>query len=494
MCLAFMAERYCRIEFLGESVFLDAREDGLEVKEIYDVFFQLGEAWPNPRIRCISPQNLLSEEGLAVEAIDVPGVTPEDSIIYNYGAGLGSTYDAPKHSFSIRVLVADNLDDPTLRTEETISGRVLQPRFEIPSNLTQDPLCKAILAESGTVFDVALDDLVAGVMYAVRLVVKPHHLIGSPERFPCGRLEPGLPITVWCQDLSIYCPRTAVRNFAQYVRRAEKDSTFAQAAARIRTVVEDDQLHILPVNNHRLMVVSPVGGQIARDDCPGAVLAGPMVSLLDDAKPDYRRIAEWSGGCQTYWQDDIESFARGIWAYVSEFAAADGKTKEEVTAAISAQHHGNCSMLMDALASRGALKKEGLAYRASPLPDEEGIRKVTYKIATDSRVKEAFSWVGFKIRCSLTYTYMGVVAVRKVRWYQFKLTTAWWIAIISLIVSTASVLITLFWSPKEGSGGTHPAISQLQEEQERIQRVEESAFEPENAQDNPMREEVENNE
>lgn len=438
MCLSILSPGQLRIDFFGEYIFFDVVEGNLVPREVYDIFFRVDTARSGLRLLAISPHDLVRGHQLAVEAITSPGAGSSDDIVYRQGTGRSAAWDPPSRTFEI---VVSQGDHPFNRKDVAHIGHVVVPNLAIPERLRTQPI-QDIMANTGTVFELLFQDLEPDMQYAIRLVVRPNRLLGFNERRPEESEAGEYPSGWWWQDFKIYCSKTCQFNFNQLVAKLRERREFAEAAGTIQAEVQDSRLALVPFDNHRIGVVCPPNAAIdAAHPCGWAMSLGMFSLVVLGRAP--RRLMEWLSGSQMYWVDDVQSFAKGIWTYLNDWANTPGgaKRKEEITAALNISHE-NCSLVVDGLCRYGALQCQGTAYYASGL-SENAKREVFARMARDPAVVEHFFWTGYELTYSIRFYYLSYHDLRARKWRHFKANWAFWLAILGILVSFLGLVATI---------------------------------------------------
>jgi len=441
MCLSFLSKTPFEFKFLGEYIFLEQKDDQLQAREIYDVFLQPLCDWADARILCISPHDLIENGMLRVSAIETPGRGGyDDKVAYETGSGIKCSFDYASHSFTIKVLGGD--DPSTLRSPEVYSGEIPQLSISVPQRLAQNSRILEAMSQAGTLFELSLGNLAANHDYAFRLQVTPHRLLGLGDKDYIKETTRDDPGAILMQALSIFCPKTCRLNFESLVEKAESHESYTDAAASILAFVKDRQLRLFEPARHRILLISPPNSIIEQSTPLACVW---WVGVYPLRGSDHRRAYEWAGGTRSYWADHVESLARTIWEYLKEWAAAEPKTKEAITAALNVLHT-NCSLVVDALASVGAVvlvDPQRGAYKVVGIePPKEAFRAVAANIS----VRENFDWIGYEIKYAVRYEYINENDHRRIRWLKFKSQWTFWIAVASMLLTILGILVTRWWS------------------------------------------------
>ena len=319
---------------------------------------------------------------------------------------------------------------------EDYKGKVLLPEIKVPDVINDNKRCFELMSKGGTVFEIGLKQLIAKENYAFRLEVTPNCLLGfsGSRRRESSLLQYfDIPISRYSTDLRIYSPRTCYTDFQKFLSSVVEDESYRYAARAIRTCVNNEQLNLLTLEKHRIVVICPHEAEIERHGITGCVWAGDSFKIPGE-KP--QNAAEWASGAKTYWTDDIEFLSRTIWDYLKHYAFTDPKTKEAVTASLSA-YHPNCSKVIDFLAAEKALIQEGYAYKIANVEENE-LERIFTRAATE--IKE-FRWMGYEIPYTIHYEYSTPLEKKKLGWLRFKSNMSFWIAIVSLIIGVLSILI-----------------------------------------------------
>lgn len=435
MCLSILSPHFFRIKFLGESIFIDERQGKLEFTEVYDLFFSVDRSIEDLRLLAISPHNLLKDEGLCVEAVAAPGAGSPVDDVYKCGTGRTVSWSEDESIFS--VMLSGN-DQPNARESASFEGSVLRPSVSIP-NALQEKSVSQILERSGTVFEIAFGRIEAEKDYAVRLRVKPNRLLGvspvRPIRVPFEDRPSGL----LRQDLKIYCPRTGHHNFTKLIQAAREQSKCAEAAGAIQSAIQKSVYSLLPIDEHRIVVIAPVNADIEPVHEYGWILPMGVSEFLGNGTT--RRAAEWRFSTRMYFLEDIDALTKAIWSYLRRWGRTKpgAKTKEEVTAALNISHE-NCSLIIDKLVGRGVLVGTNdilfHAPRSSPDPG------LFTEIASDPEIVENFRWDGYQITYRTQYQYLTPRERRRLRFGRIKNRWAFWLAILGILVSLAGLVST----------------------------------------------------
>ncbi|MCX5768854.1 MAG: hypothetical protein NTZ09_01065 [Candidatus Hydrogenedentes bacterium] len=410
MCLSFLAPEYFRIRFLGEYVFIEQNEQGeLTFREVYDVFFSLEDRWPRANILCISPHVLIDEPNgtLNVTCEDAPGETDDDRIIYGIGFGRNAAYDKDRGHVSVLVSVGDDGARGPVDVEiAPFSGRVLVPGPEVPSVLGPTGFeshiygdVVGLMKRIGTLFELKLGLLEPGTGYALRLVVEPQELRGVAPAYPYPYV--GQENAWWARDLSVLCLRNAHKSFMWLLEKFGAVDETREAAGRLREVLDSQGTFRLPLDHHRIMVVSPRGADIKLGNAIGNIWSSG-VHPWPEPHGAWRRVAEWASGSRTYWTDDLESFALAIWSTIK--AAKRPLSIEETAVRLSAPYP-QCEHLIGALNGLVLEEVDGWLYQAISSTEEEkadAMAKIR-RITKDSSVAQGFRAHGYTANFTVTY-------------------------------------------------------------------------------------------
>jgi len=433
MCLSFLTDkdRYFTIDLLGEYIYLSIDEQGyIKAREIYDVFFTARGDWQDLHLLCISPHDLISSGELAVQRIPAPGLHAEDRVVYSANMGCRADYDANTNVLSV---VVPGVTDRFLPTQEKHDGTVLIPDGAVPRQIAQDTSAVDVMIESGTVFEIALGNVISGESYTFRLEIRPYALLGLPDRTSLRKD----PYPEWSQEAFISGPKLCHFNLCNTLEKIQKEQPDAAAGAAIVRGTISNQANPrvpVPLKHHRILLIS---------ESPTLVdPRSPIGCVTDVGVHDIARqqvATEWAGGTRPYWMDDIESTAERIYLYLSEYAVAEPKSKEAITAALGTSHV-NCALIVNALKHKAVRETSSNLYQAMPLSEEQ--RKQAFAaLATDENLIEEFRWRCYRISYLTVYRYVSRQDSRRLWWRRFKETWAFWLAVIGIVFSLLALIL-----------------------------------------------------
>lgn len=436
MCLCFLTDkdRYFTIDLLGEYIYLSIDDEGhVQVREIYDVFFTPRDDWPDLRLLCLSPHDLVSGGNLAVQSQDAPGMRPEDRVIYNPTMGCEASYDPPSQVFSVKV---PGVTDRFRPIQEKHAGVAISAQVSVPNQVQNDPGAVDVMIVSGTVFEVALGNVEAGKTYALRLEITPYDLLGLPDRNSLG-MEP---YPQWSQEAYILGPKLCHFNCISTLHdiQQKQSGTPAAVGAAIIDGTISNEHHprvLVPLSHHRILLLSEPPTLVDPRSPVGCV------TPVGASNVQQRNVAtEWAGGTGTYWIDDIECTAEKIWVYLSVYAAAEAKSKEAITAALGLSHD-NCGLIVNALVQAGAVcETSANLYQAIDLPESQR-KQIFEALATDEHLIEEFLWRCYQISYLCTYPYLSPEDARRLWWRRIKQDWGFWLAVVGVILSLVGLLL-----------------------------------------------------
>lgn len=440
MCIACLSDRYLRFDYLGEYVFLSIEEKRLRCREVYDMFFQVVEDWPDAKLMCVSPHDLLGDGRLGVSVIENPGNDALNDIAYSFGAAHGMKIDPQMGVLSAWIARDRHFFQPAVDTYE---GNILKAAATLPEEIAQDKVALDVMSQCGSVFCLSLGNLRSNTPYALRLEITPAYLLGLEMPRDSTQIDSGLLRGRVVQAASVYCPKTSLLNLKALLERSAEVASSASGAANILALVDQGDLRLVSTNRHRIVVICPPEASIESEPPPGCIMPVGVYSLPGSSG---RLAAEWAGGAEMYWTDDIESFADRIWNYLVEWASQEPKSKEAITAALNAPHE-NCSTIVDLLASPevGLIREvpgQPGHYQAVRLQGEAN-RRAFETVATSSQVAQHFRWMGYVINYSISYRHASANVQKLLKWERFKIHSAFWIAIISLLLTIIGLVLTL---------------------------------------------------
>lgn len=419
---------------LGEYVFLRPGSDRLVSREVYDVFFTPTTRQKDARFLCLSPHSLVTDAGeLRVRVIQAPGAGGDDDEVYKIGNALGSHYDEEGGVHSV-MLTAN--DSTSVHTGE-YSGKVIaDAAAALPEEVVGNAEALDVMCQAGTLFELALGDLVEGQPRAFRLVVEPVVMHTKKGARDAEDIERDAPRGLWRECLKIICPKTCRFNYAELLRVSRQEPSCAQGAAILQKLLVSCP-GIVPSDRTRIVVIAPSRASIDFNTLPGTVYVVGEYHLSDQ-----RVAAEWAGGGSEYWIDDIENAASNIIAYLENWARGDPKPKEAMTSALGLRH-ANTSLLVDALAKRGVLvaaDPQRGAYSVSDLPQdrrESAIRE----IAWDPGLVSNFNWLGYEVQFSVKYLNPSGEDLRKAEKARKKRRLTSTLALVGAIASAVGLII-----------------------------------------------------
>jgi len=432
LCLLTDRDRYFTIDLLGEYIFLTIDDDGqIEVREIYDVFFTPRGDWSDFGLVCLSPHDLVSGGGLAVQPKDAPGLRPEDKIIYNAIMGCNARYEPNSQIMSATV---PGVTDRLFPTQERHSGTVLNPECNVPNQILQDATALDVMIESGTVFEMALGNVRSGTPYALRLEIKPYALLGLPDR---ASLHTD-PYPQWSQEASISGPKLCHFDLCSTLDKIQsQQQNIAAGAAIVRGTISNEANPRVPVplKHHRILLISESSALVNPRNPIGTATYVGAYNIGGQ-----KAVTEWAGGTRTYWTDDIEATSERVWLHLSQFGAAEPKSKEAITTALGTPHV-NCALIVDGLKEKGAVQEVGAnLYRTVSLSKDE--RRLAFQaLATDEGLIDSFRWSCYQISYLTVYRYVSRQDSKRLWWRRVKETWAFWLAVLGVILSLLSLFI-----------------------------------------------------
>jgi len=147
--------------------------------------------------------------------------------------------------------------------------------------------------------------------------------------------------------------------------------------------------------------------------------------------------------------DDIECTAERIWAYLSEYAAAEPKSKEATTAALSLAHD-NCGLIVNALVKAGAIREIGRnQYQAASLSEAKR-KRVFESLATDEILSREFRWKCYQISYLCVYYHLTGEDTRRLEWRRIKQEWGFWLGVTGVVLGLLNLLLRClsWWYPQ----------------------------------------------
>jgi hypothetical protein len=420
---------------LGESIFLEIAEGRLRVREVYDIVFTPLQSVQGARLLCLSPHKLISGNTIRLSVARAPGAGAPEDIIYKKPLGCECNFDHISHRFSATVRETSNR---LTQMTQSFSAEVIVPEKTVPSAINNKKALD-ILEGIGTIFELCLPNLQAGVQYIVRLLVEPEKLLGLSDLLPID-LESKVPIE-WAQQASIICPKTCHYNICDLLTKARQSPLLADYAAAALALIDADNLRFIMPELHRILLILPAGCEMIGDDAVGCIWCSAIHQL-----PNYSLAVEWSGGTKHYWTDDVECVARRIWEHLRNWSQGNPKPTEFLTTALGIPHD-NCALVANSLCRHNAFRLvddvRGL-FAANDLRDSDQA-SLFEKVALDSKVRASFRWMGFEIRYRVRFRYVSPAAKRQRKWAtEVRPTLALLMSAIALVLSLALIVLKIW--------------------------------------------------
>ena len=435
MCLAFLSSERIQLNFLGEYMFLSGTRDGVGAREVYDLFFRANRDSHDTTIICVSPHNLIENESgekLRVIGRPGPGAGGPDDAVYEVGGGYDS--DFARSNGKSTVLVAGG-KDPFKPQQIPYEGKaIVNATFAVPESVRLSPEWRHVMGEVGTVFEMRLGDLSSGQSYAMRIEVSPHRLLGFPPKRCVYRdwKRLGYPIGTWSQSLCIYSVASCLLDFKRLVESCGSEKVYAEAAAVVSAVVEDQSLTLIPVQNHRLVVISPQDGDIQPQPSIGSIWYRCGGQFPGE---NNQTFAEWGAGTDVFWEDDPEALCREIWEYLDKAAKREPKRKEDVTSGINAPYHPNVGLVIDWLRDEGKVVKQDGDVVSPLYSPHVNMEELFCRLASDRHLLSRFRWKGYKVEYSVIYEFWSKWSKFWLLWKRYIVEIAFWLALLSFLAT-----------------------------------------------------------
>jgi hypothetical protein len=209
---------------------------------------------------------------------------------------------------------------------------------------------------------------------------------------------------------------------------------FAESAGKIEELFVG--WNLIPAERQRIMVIAPPSGEIQVEDPPGCIFYWGTYSL----RGNQRSAAQWGGGMQIYWPDEVEPFARKIVAHLKTWGHGEPKSKEDVTAALNVLHE-NSSLIVEGLKDVGAIKAVGAnRFISSGLDDVEEESRLS-SLAVNQDLLRQFRWIGYEINCAVRYMFFSEEDAKRVVRIRTKNRLTFPLSVLGCIVSLIGALI-----------------------------------------------------
>ena len=444
MCLALLGNVYTPVSVI-EQIILSRKDGKLCTRIVYDVFFEARQNCEKTYLLAISPHDLFSEEKtLLAEVKYVPGTEGDDDF-YARSIQAESEYNPDTNSFSVKI-PGDGGYKPSIHT---LAGTVIRPTLSFPFNLDSHPEVLDIMRECGTMFRIDIGKLERGKSYAMRLVIKPSCLLGINPPRELSDPEFDEVSDHWAQELTITCPRTCRLNYKEMLVECARTSTYSEASSLIQQTISLNDNFLLPIKKHVIVLIALHKDKIITGEDRGCIWqVAPYI--LDDGRP----AIVWASGTDEYWNDDPEPLAHRIYSYLSKYGEVELKTKEDISTALNTSHD-NCSLIVDVMCDKGALVKVDNVHYKIISKDNEAILEIMRIVAASDKVRNNFKWQGFQVRYSIEYKYASETKKRRFRRKRKMRDMAFWLAVISILIGLASLLLCLFNRP----ASSQPAAS-----------------------------------
>lgn len=437
MCISILAERLITLELFGEYIYIRFNGGLISVTEVYDLFFSVSADWKKPRLTCISPHFLLSDNRLCVISKGAPGTGGLYDEVYKRPIGFGLNFSPGDRLFSVKTYDLTNLKNPQIIE---ISGEVIRPTVVVPTDQKESPLTGEVMSECGTVFDLHLPALRANVIYVMRLVVEPVELLGLPQARNLDEAAHESIRPYFVQDAAVTCPKSCRFDYLRLLQKTKEElPDLSDPIGSIAAKISDRRLSIVRSKRARIVLAWPKGCDLYREECQGSITSMGSPKAVGE-----NIFQEYYGGTEAFWEDDIWSLGYGIWRYLAERAKAEPKKKELITTALRVQHE-NCSLIVDKMAGKGIINlvdgNKDL-YQACHVTEEK-LNRGLEEIAMDPEVSDRFVWRGYRIIFAIKYAYLSDEDRRRLVWERKRPIVALWLAIISILLGVIALILAL---------------------------------------------------
>ncbi|MBN1974270.1 MAG: hypothetical protein JW787_11560 [Sedimentisphaerales bacterium] len=435
MCISLVTDRYIPIKLLTEQVFLSLKKGELCTHEVYDIFLTPKKKWNNAKIFCISPHNLISDDGnLLVQIVSFSDSSGQDDFFYNNSPSFKSDYNSDTESFTINFPSGRN--GFTLGID-SFTGKVLIPTISIPNSIKSNTRALELMEDCGTLFELSLGNLEAGNDYMFRIVIDPKERQSLPEKRTQDIEELDGALTNWVQDSIIPCPKTCRFNFIHHIKVSQDIQEYTEAGSIIKELVSNQNMRLMPVKLQQVILILPVNAELIVRNPEGCIWEVSTHTLLDS-----RFAAVWSGGVDQYWIDDPESIAQKIFEYCRNWGKDRPKTKEEISIVLAASHE-NCSLIIDELCRYGALNQISPVRFSAVDRSEDELSEIFESVASSQDVVANFGWRGYQIRYSVQYRYLDSEDRKKLLSQIKRNNWAFWIGLAGIAIGLISLLAAL---------------------------------------------------